>query len=126
MFPAAIGLAATWNTALMGQVAAAIARETKSRGIRQVLSPVVNIADDVRWGRVEETYGEDPMLSSAMATAYVPAFEKTRHRHHAEAFRRERRRGRPRQLSDRRTANASSSSGTFRRSSRRSRPARDR
>jgi beta-glucosidase-like glycosyl hydrolase len=51
MFPAAIGLAATWNTALMGQVAEAIANETKSRGIRQVLSPVVNIADDVRWGR---------------------------------------------------------------------------
>ena len=47
MFPAAIGLAATWNTTLMGQVAEAIANETKSRGIRQVLSPVVNIADDV-------------------------------------------------------------------------------
>ncbi len=76
MFPAAIGLAATWNTALMSQVAEAIANETKSRGIRQVLSPVVNIADDVRWGRVEETYGEDPMLSSAMAAAYIPAFEK--------------------------------------------------
>jgi beta-glucosidase len=76
MFPAAIGLAATWNTTLMGQVAGAIANETKTRGIRQVLSPVVNIADDVRWGRVEETYGEDPMLSSAMASAYIPPFEK--------------------------------------------------
>ena len=76
MFPAAIGLAATWNTALMTQIAEAIANETKSRGIRQVLSPVVNIADDVRWGRVEETYGEDPMLSSAMATAYVSVFER--------------------------------------------------
>jgi beta-glucosidase len=76
MFPAAIGLAATWNTELMSQVAEAIANETKSRGIRQVLSPVVNIADDVRWGRVEETYGEDPMLSSAMATAYVSVFER--------------------------------------------------
>ena len=76
MFPAAIGLAASWNTALMSQVAEAIANETKSRGIRLVLSPVVNIADDVRWGRVEETYGEDPMLSSAMAGAYVSVFER--------------------------------------------------
>ena len=71
MFPAAIGLAATWDTTLMSRVADAIARETRSRGIRQVLSPVINIADDVRWGRVEETYGEDPYLSSVMASAYV-------------------------------------------------------
>jgi beta-glucosidase len=74
-FPAAIGLAATWDTALMGRVAAAIAAESRSRGIRQVLSPVINIADDVRWGRVEETYGEDPWLSSAMALAFVRPFE---------------------------------------------------
>ena len=59
-FPEAIGLAATWDTTLMHQVALAIAEETKSRGIRQILSPVINIARDARWGRVEETYGEDP------------------------------------------------------------------
>src|SRR5262249_27752806 len=47
-----------------------------SRGIRQVLSPVVNIADDVRWGRVEETYGEDPYLASTMAREFVTAFER--------------------------------------------------
>jgi len=76
MFPQAIGLAATFDTALMGRVATAIARETRSRGIRQVLSPVINIANDVRWGRVEETYGEDPVLSSAMAVAYVSPFER--------------------------------------------------
>ncbi len=76
MFPAAISLAATWDPDLMGRVAQAIADETKSRGIRQVLSPVVNIADDVRWGRVEETYGEDPYLASAMARAFVGAFER--------------------------------------------------
>jgi beta-glucosidase len=75
-FPQAIGLAATWDLALMSRVAAAIARETRTRGIRQVLSPVVNIADDVRWGRVEETYGEDPFLSSAMGRAFVEAFEQ--------------------------------------------------
>jgi beta-glucosidase len=75
VFPQAIALAATWDTAMVGRVAAAVARETRSRGIRQVLSPVINIANDVRWGRVEETYGEDPYLSSQMALAFVGAME---------------------------------------------------
>src|SRR6476646_5066570 len=74
-FPQSIGLAATFDTALMHQVASTIADEAKARGIRQVLSPVINIASDVRWGRVEETYGEDPLLTSAMAIAYISAFE---------------------------------------------------
>lgn len=74
-FPQAIGLAASWDVQLMERVATAIAHETKSRGIRMVLSPVVNIANDVRWGRVEETYGEDPFLSSVMGVAFVSAFE---------------------------------------------------
>jgi len=75
-FPQAIGLAATWNTPLMHEVAAAIATECRTRGIRQVLSPVVNVATDVRWGRTEETYGEDPFLVSEMGVAFVAAFEK--------------------------------------------------
>jgi beta-glucosidase len=75
VFPQSIALAATWDTALVGRVAAAVARETRSRGIRQALSPVINIANDVRWGRVEETYGEDPYLSSQMAMAFVGAME---------------------------------------------------
>lgn len=75
-FPQAIGLAATWDPSLMARVAAASANETRSRGIRQVLSPVVNIASDARWGRVEETYGEDPYLSAAMGVAFVQAFER--------------------------------------------------
>lgn len=75
VFPQAIGLAATWDTALMTRVATAIAEEARSRGIRQVLSPVINIADDVRWGRVEETYGEDPRLTSAMARAFIAPLE---------------------------------------------------
>lgn len=75
-FPQAIGIAASWDPALMSKVSSAIAMETKSRGIRQVLSPVVNIASDVRWGRVEETYGEDPFLSSEMGVAFVSSFEK--------------------------------------------------
>jgi beta-glucosidase len=76
VFPQAIGLAATWDTSLMRRVAGAIAAETRSRGIRQVLSPVVNLATDVRWGRTEETYGEDPLLASRMAAAYVGAMER--------------------------------------------------
>jgi len=75
-FPQSIGLAATWDTTLMGRVAASIARETRSRGIRDILSPVVNLASDVRWGRTEETYGEDPFLASAMGVAFVGAFER--------------------------------------------------
>ncbi len=75
-FPQAIALAATWDTAMVGSVANAIAIETKNRGIRQILSPVVNIARDVRWGRVEETYGEDPYLTSRLGVAFMSQFEK--------------------------------------------------
>ena len=75
-FPQAIGLAATWNTDLMGEVANAIAMEVKTRGIRQILSPVINISRDVRWGRVEESYGEDPFLTSKMGVAFIDQFEK--------------------------------------------------
>ncbi|HSC55410.1 MAG TPA: glycoside hydrolase family 3 N-terminal domain-containing protein [Phnomibacter sp.] len=75
-FPQAIGLAASFDSSLMYRVANAIAAETKQRGIRQVLSPVINIASDVRWGRTEESYGEDPVLTSAMAVAFVRAFEQ--------------------------------------------------
>jgi len=76
VFPQSIGLAASWNTKLMEKVADAIAKEASIRGIRQVLSPVINIATDVRWGRTEETYGEDPFLTSAMGVAFIKAFEK--------------------------------------------------
>jgi beta-glucosidase len=76
VYPAAIGLAASFDTTLMGRVATEMANESRARGIRQVLSPVVNLANDVRWGRVEETYGEDPHLSSAMGRAFVREFER--------------------------------------------------
>jgi beta-glucosidase len=76
VFPQAIALAATWDTALASRVAQAAARETRTRGIRQALSPVVNIATDVRWGRVEETYGEDPFQSTLFGDVFVRAFER--------------------------------------------------
>jgi len=75
-FPQAIGLAASFDTAMMRRVANAIADETGQRGIRQILTPVVNLASDVRWGRTEETYGEDPFLTSQMGVVFVSAFEK--------------------------------------------------
>jgi beta-glucosidase len=74
-FPQAIGLAATWNPDLMSRVATAIAKETRARGVRQVLSPVINVVRDARWGRVEETYGEDPLLTARMGVAFVKPFE---------------------------------------------------
>ncbi len=76
VFPQAIALAATFDTSLVHRVSAAIARECRRQGVRQVLSPVVNVAGDVRWGRVEETYGEDPHLTSEMGVAFVSEFEK--------------------------------------------------
>ena len=75
VFPQAIGLAATWDTVLVGRVAAAIAEEARSRGVRQILSPVLNVVTDVRWGRVEETYGEDPWLTSRLGVAFIRPFE---------------------------------------------------
>lgn len=74
-FPQAIGLSATFNPELMKEVSTAIAKESKLRGIRQVLTPVVNLASDVRWGRTEETYGEDPFLTSVMGVSFVSSFE---------------------------------------------------
>ncbi|MBT9485796.1 glycoside hydrolase family 3 C-terminal domain-containing protein [Sediminibacterium sp.] len=74
-FPQSIALAASFDTSLMHAVSTAIANETKARGIRDILSPVLNIATDVRWGRTEETYGEDPFLVTQMAAAYLRSFE---------------------------------------------------
>ncbi|SDQ65624.1 beta-glucosidase [Chryseobacterium soldanellicola] len=74
-FPQAIGLSATFNPALMKEVSVAIAKESRLRGIRQILTPVVNLASDVRWGRTEETYGEDPFLTSVMGINFVSSFE---------------------------------------------------
>ena len=70
-FPQAIGLAATWDRDLIGDIADHIRREMVAVGARQSLAPVLDIARDPRWGRVEETYGEDPVLAGELGTAYV-------------------------------------------------------
>ncbi len=74
-FPQSMALAATWDPTLVSRVADAIGHEASVRGVHRVLSPVINLSRDARWGRVEETYGEDPYLSSRMAAAYVRAVE---------------------------------------------------
>jgi beta-glucosidase len=70
-FPQAIALASTWNPELMERVFAVVAREVRARGAQQVLAPVVDVARDPRWGRFEETYGEDPYLVSRLGLAAV-------------------------------------------------------
>ncbi len=75
-FPQSIALAATFDTILMAQIGEAVAKEVKTRGLRDILSPVINLATDVRWGRTEETYGEDPVLSAMIGVSYIRQFEK--------------------------------------------------
>ncbi len=75
-FPQAIALAATWDPDLIRRVSKAIASENRANGIRQVLSPVINVDRDARWGRMEESYGEDPLLTSRIAVAFVSELEK--------------------------------------------------
>ncbi len=70
-FPQAIGLASTWDESLVTEVADAIRGQMVAVGARHSLSPVLDVARDPRWGRVEETYGEDPYLVGRMGTAYV-------------------------------------------------------
>lgn len=69
--PQAIGLASTWNPALVEQAGELIRAQMLAVGARQTLAPVLDIARDPRWGRVEETYGEDPYLAGRMGVAYV-------------------------------------------------------
>ena len=75
-FPQSIALAATFDTTLLAQIGRAVAMECKTRGLRDILSPVINLATDVRWGRTEETYGEDPVLSAMIGVSYIRQFEK--------------------------------------------------
>ncbi len=70
-FPQAIGLAATWEPELVQQMADVVRQQMRAVGAHNVLAPVFDVSRDPRWGRIEETYGEDPFLISAIGTAYV-------------------------------------------------------
>ena len=71
MFPQAIALASSFDTDLVRRVNSVIAREVRARGAHLALSPVVDIVRDPRWGRIEETFGEDPYLVGEMGVASV-------------------------------------------------------
>ena len=74
-FPIPIGLASTWDPQLITRVMTVAAREVRARGAFQVLAPVVDVARDPRWGRIEETYGEDPYLVGELGLAAVRGYQ---------------------------------------------------
>lgn len=75
-YPQLLALSCTWNIPLMAEISAAIAKETYSRGIRQGLSPVLDLGREPRHGRFEETFGEDPYLASRFGVAYVKGHQE--------------------------------------------------
>lgn len=74
-FPQAIALSSTWNTALVEKITAVTANEARSRGVQQLLSPILDVARDPRWGRFSETFGEDPYLIGELGTAAVNGYQ---------------------------------------------------
>jgi beta-glucosidase len=76
-FPQAIALASSWDPDLVRQINAVTGREIRARGVSLALSPVVDVARDPRWGRIEETFGEDPYLAGEMGVASVEGLQGT-------------------------------------------------
>ncbi|HYY94494.1 MAG TPA: glycoside hydrolase family 3 N-terminal domain-containing protein, partial [Pyrinomonadaceae bacterium] len=74
-FPTPIAMASSWDTELVSRVFKAAALETRARGSHQVLGPNLDLAREPRWGRTEETYGEDPYLVSRMGVAVIKALQ---------------------------------------------------
>src|SRR5579875_580633 len=81
VFPQGLGLAATWDPDLVKEVAGVIRTQMMAVGARHALAPVLDVARDPRWGRVEETYGEEPVLSGIIGTAYVQGLQSDDLRH---------------------------------------------
>lgn len=71
VFPTAIALASTWDRDLIEAIFAAVASEVRARGSNYVYAPVLDVATDPRWGRFEETFGEDPYLVAELGVAAV-------------------------------------------------------
>lgn len=76
-FPIPIGLASSWDPALVEKVMSVAALEARARGTHEVLSPVLDLARDPRWGRTEETYGEDPYLVARLGVAAIHGYQGT-------------------------------------------------
>ncbi|MGH7951709.1 MAG: glycoside hydrolase family 3 N-terminal domain-containing protein [Limisphaerales bacterium] len=75
IFPQSVNLATTWNPELARETGAAIASEARANGVDMILAPVLDVARDPRWGRVEEDFGEDPFLSGQMGLNYVEGMQ---------------------------------------------------
>ncbi len=74
-YPSPIGLASTWDPSLVFDIFTATAAEVRARGAQQCLTPVLDLARDPRWGRTEETYGEDPYLVSRLGVSAIQGFQ---------------------------------------------------
>lgn len=74
-FPQAIGMACSWDPSLFEKVYSTIAREMRTRGTHHALTPVIDVCREPRWGRVEETYGEDPYLNGVLSCAAVKGLQ---------------------------------------------------
>ncbi|KAJ7124473.1 glycoside hydrolase family 3 protein [Mycena epipterygia] len=79
-FPSPIGLSASFNTALVSQVAGVIGSEAEGLGVSHIFAPVLDLSRELRWGRVEENYGEDQFLTGEMGNAYVTGLQSGRRR----------------------------------------------
>jgi len=77
VYPTALAWGASWNPALVEQMAAAIGADMAALGVHQGLSPVLDVVRDYRWGRVEETIGEDPYLVSELGVGYVRGLQSS-------------------------------------------------
>ncbi len=76
IFPQALAQGSTFNPELIEQMTSAAGQEAQVIGIHQILSPVLDVARELRWGRIEETFGEDPYLISRMGIAFVSGYQK--------------------------------------------------
>jgi beta-glucosidase len=76
-FPQAIGMAATWEPELVEKMADVIRQQMRAVGAHHTLAPVLDVARDPRWGRLEETFGEDPFLITNLGTAYINGIQGT-------------------------------------------------
>jgi beta-glucosidase len=75
VFPIPLGQAATWNPTLVRDAAAVTASEAWAEGIRWTFTPMMDVSRDPRWGRIAESFGEDPCLAAAMARAAVQGYQ---------------------------------------------------
>ncbi|KAF8427199.1 family 3 glycoside hydrolase [Boletus edulis BED1] len=80
IWPSPIGLAASFNAPLLQEAASTIATEAEGLGYSQLFAPVLDLSRELRWGRVEENFGEDPFLTSQMGRAYVTGVQSGRRR----------------------------------------------